>query len=102
MREIFRIVKEKGYMNKWIWNKVKKSPSRKHTIEVFCEHEVESFKASLIIRDRQGNEIKRKQIFSEQPDEWFFVPYLGKVRWLSSNKAVLINKKMDQQWEIEL
>jgi hypothetical protein len=37
-------------------------------------------------------------VISELPDEFAYAKHLGEVKWLSDNKALLVNRKGDKTW----
>ena len=98
----YQAVKKLNFTNQWIWRRPLSSPSRKHRAEVLVEHEVDEVLISLVIRDKAGDEVKRKQLLTEKPDEWFYAQHLGKLKWLSKDKVALYNKKMDKHWCAEV
>lgn len=90
------------YKNKWIWKQPKKNPNRKHSAEVFCEHDINEFMISIIIRDSTRAIIKCERIITERPNEFAFAKYFGKLKWLSSSEVALINKNETKQWIVQI
>lgn len=70
--------------------------------EVLIEHEVNSCDISLVIYDRDHQEIKREKLISELPDEWAYARHLGKLTWESKTRVSLTNKKGDRAWHLDL
>ncbi|OPH58088.1 hypothetical protein BC351_24390 [Paenibacillus ferrarius] len=91
-----------NYTNTWIWKKPKKSPDKKYSAEVFCEHEVGSFDISIIIKSKNGNEMKRVKVKSDRPNEWAYAQNLGALDWVSSDEVVLVNKEQTEHWSISI
>jgi len=95
-------VKELDFRNEWVWKKPVKSPDKKYSAEIFCNHEVNNIHIYIIIKDKKGNEVARKKLITELPDEFAYSKHLGQVKWLSNTKAVLLNKKGDCSWAIDI
>ncbi|MGG0186188.1 hypothetical protein [Bacillus rhizoplanae] len=87
------------YINTWVWN-TKFSPSRKYIAEVFCEHNISTFDISIIIKNRDKEEIKRVKLITDRPNEWSFVQYFGKLNWISHEEVALFNKKGTKHWSV--
>jgi hypothetical protein len=86
--EAYAAVIHRHYVNEWTWRKPVYDATRRCRAFVRCEHEVEFFRATLIIEGRDGTELARTVAFTERPHEFSFVPMLGKLRWQEST-AVL-------------
>lgn len=80
------------FINKWIWKHQKTSPNRKYVAKVLCEHNVYSCDISIIVLDKNDNEIKKAKVTSTKPDEWFFSKYFGELKWLSNAEVALYSK----------
>jgi len=91
-----------NYINKRIWKQPKKSPNRKHIAEVFCEHDIDKFEISIIVKSDTGEEIKREKLITERPNEWAFTKHFGKLKWISSNEVTLVNKNESKQWIVQI
>lgn len=89
----FNKIIDANYENVWLWKKPKTSPNRKHKAQILLEHEVEKIDISAIISNRQGEEITRKLLVTERPDEWFYKKYLGELKWLDNETVALISKR---------
>ena len=97
----YKAVKEQNYVNHWIWKKPVKSPSKKYSAEVLCEHEVELVNISIVVRNKDGEEVSKTKVITEQPDEFAFARHLGKLEWSSNSKIKLVNKKKDKSWDVD-
>jgi hypothetical protein len=42
--------------------------------------------------DRQGREVMRELAIDDEPNEFLFVPKLGKLAWILDNRVVLFGK----------
>ncbi len=100
--ETLLVISDLNLENKWVWRKPKYSPSRKLTAEVLIEHGVKICDISIVIRDRNGEEVTKKLLTSNQPSEWDYARHLGSLCWENKNKVVLTNKAGDQQWSVEV
>lgn len=97
----FRIAYEKiiqnEYKNEWFWKKPVKSPDKLYSAEVFMQHDVDFMNISIIIKDKNKNEIGRKTIISEKPDEFAYAKHLGALKWISAEEVALFNKNQDEK-----
>lgn len=100
-RKTYEAVKELNYVNHWTWRKPIKSPSKKYSAEVLCEHELEYIDISIVIRNKDKEVVSKTKVIREQPDEWAYAKHLGKLEWVSDSKIRLVNKKNDQNWEVD-
>lgn len=87
----YNCVKEAGYNTNFVWKKPKSSPNRNYKAEVFIEHGLYSCDIYLIIKDKNGQEIVRRRVASEKPDELLLGRHLGELKWLSNNEVALFN-----------
>jgi len=91
-----------NYINKRIWKQPKKSPNRKYIAEVFCEHDIDKFEISIIVKSNTGEVIKREKLITERPNEWAFTKQFGNLKWISSNEVILVNKNESKQWIVQI
>lgn len=87
----YKCVKEADYNTNYIWKKPKVSPNRNYKAEVFIEHGLYSCNLYLVVKSMNGQEIARKRVASEKPDELIFGRHLGELKWLSNNEVALFN-----------
>lgn len=90
------------YINHWVWKKPKKSPDKKYVAEVICNHDIDEFSVQILIKDKNGNDVKQKKIITEKPNEWDFAKHLGSLEWLSQAEVALINKDETVQWRVQV
>ena len=88
------------YKNEWIWKKSVKSPNKQAIAYVLLQHEVKCIDIYIVISDKKGNEVFRKKIMTEVPDEWIYAQHLGEIKWIDDNKVALINKNNDNNWSV--
>lgn len=74
------------YVHQTKWNRSKNLQAR-----IFCEHEPEIFRGSLVIIDKSNQVVLREVLFEEQPDEFFFNSRLGKIYWLNNGLLQFTN-----------
>jgi hypothetical protein len=91
-----RRVIEQSFKNEWWLGRTRWSRGRKHRADVWCVHDPERFRAWLVVFDRTGKEIQRKQVIDELPSEFVFAPLLGQLKWLSEGEVVLCSKEGSQ------
>ena len=100
--EARRCVLAAGLQNRWVWRSPKASPDRRHRAFLDCHHDVDSFRAWLVVQDRRGIELGRGLAIEERPSEFAFVPNMGKVRWSSPDRVVLEAKDGHEVAAIEV
>ncbi|MBM7606675.1 hypothetical protein JOC75_004729 [Metabacillus crassostreae] len=89
--DAYNCVKKASYKTNYVWKKPKSSPNRNYKAEVFIEHGLYSCDIFLIAKDKNGQEIARKRVASEKPDELVFRRHLGELKWLSNIEVALFN-----------
>jgi hypothetical protein len=94
-------IKDRNYVNKYVWAQ-KSSSDRKYKAEVFCEHDIEFFTATLIIIDKKsGKVVKSKKVLQERPHELVFNQYLGDLKWISDRTIALTYRGRKTKWLVE-
>ncbi|RCW40627.1 hypothetical protein DFP97_1306 [Paenibacillus prosopidis] len=78
------------------------SPDRKFKASLYIVHEVSIVKGYLIVCNKKNQELIRSEVFQDRPNEWAYVPYLGKIQWLSLREAALFNKKNELVSKVSL
>ena len=81
-----------NYKNEWVLGKSKYSQNRKYKASLFCCHDIDYFYAWIIIYSKTEEELIRKLIVKDIPDEFSFVPKLGKIKWMENERVTLIGK----------
>lgn len=78
--------------NVYIWTK-KSSPSRKYQAEIHCRHDLDVFEISLtIISNGDSRVVKKEVLIQEVPNEFLFVPHLGRLSWVSESELCFFNR----------
>ncbi|MEH7010670.1 hypothetical protein V7087_07600 [Neobacillus niacini] len=97
----YQSVIENNYKNEYIW-KQKTSPSKKYTAEIFCQHEIDKYVVTMIIKKKHTNELVKNEIlFIERPHELAFVQHLGNLKWISNTEVILLNKyNKKKKWQV--
>lgn len=89
----FEGVVERAYVNELTWPaKPKATPDRKHKACLFCRHDLDVFRAWLVISDKGGKEVARELAFEVEPSDHAFVARMGKLEWRSNHQVVLVGK----------
>lgn len=86
-------IKNLEYRNERWLGRPKWSPSRNLRADVWCVHEPARFRAWLVVVDAGDEEVARKLVVDDLPDEFVFAPALGTVRWDSKTRVALLDKK---------
>ncbi len=80
------------YVNEWLWKKTVKFKNKSVQIKIL--HEVDEVRIYMVFKD--GDKIVEEVLLVEDiPDEWVYSKYLGKLEWVSENKAQLTTKNGD-------
>jgi hypothetical protein len=101
-RFVYNRIRELEYNNEWVWRKPLKSPDRKHSAEVQCNHQVNAIDIYLVVRDKMGEQVIRQHIISELPNEWAYARHLGELQWRSNTEVILLNKAQDSSGGLTL
>ncbi len=91
-KKAHKAVLERKIVNEWWWRKKKWNPNRKLCGQLWCTHDMDAFRGWLVIRDKAGDEITRKKVIDISPLEFAFVPLLGKTKWVSEHRFLLLAK----------
>jgi hypothetical protein len=98
--EPFEIARESvvaaGYANEWRWPEPKWNRQRSYCAFLGCHHDVDRFSAWLVVQDRNHTAVQRVLIISELPDEFFFAPKMGKLKWTSNDRVALFAKNGEE------
>lgn len=100
--QAFDNVTKEELKNEWFWKKPISSPDRKYKASLYIVHEVSVVKGYLIVCNNKNQELIRSEVFQDRPNEWAYVPYLGKIQWLSLREAALFNKKNELVSKVSL
>ncbi len=73
---------------------VQKKGNRNRTLvaELLCNHKSDSFDCFISVKDKLGNEIYNKLLFTEEPDEFLFNGRIGNIKWLSNDTLIYLKK----------
>lgn len=78
------IIRDSDYENIWIWQP-KKSGKRRAQVRV--RHEIDFIEFTFEVYEGDIPVYKTKRLVLP-PDEWFFKPYLGRLKWESHDRVV--------------
>jgi hypothetical protein len=92
----------KRFENEWVWGKEIWGPGRWYRAHLLCRHDLDAFRAWLVVQDREGSETTRAQILELRPSEFVFVPKLGQIKWLSGNRVALLAKDLSEVGRVEV
>lgn len=82
-------VRVNNYQNTWIWRKKKHNG---FTAEIIIDHDVQSVKLFMQVKDKSNKLMKQELIVETLPSEFIYVPYLGSIEWISDNCVALKTK----------
>ena len=99
---VYSKIIDTNYVNEWMWKKKVKNPRKDLSAEVFMQHEIDYMMISILIRDSLGEKIFSQKVISELPNEYAYSQHLGKLKWITNTSVVLVNKKNDTEWKVEL
>ena len=86
----------RGYINE-SRTAPKASPDRRHKACLFCVHDMDMFRAWLVISDKSGTEVAREPAFDVEPSDHAFDAKMGKLEWRSNDRVVLLGKRDGQE-----
>lgn len=89
-------VRDDKFINSYIYSE-KWNRSKSLSAKIFCEHDTDAFKCSLLVFDKAGTVILNKHLFEEKPDEFLFNSKLLKVKWLDKRKLHIFNKNHSEE-----
>jgi hypothetical protein len=83
-----------GYVNEWVWpKKAVASPDKRFRAHLLCKHEKDRFIAYFVITDGGGALILQALAFEDAPSEFCFIPNLGALKWIESDRIALLKKQ---------
>jgi Protein of unknown function (DUF4240) len=92
--QAFEGVVARGYVNDLTWpDRPKASPDRRHKACLFCVHDMDMFRAWLVISDKNGREVAREPAFDVLPSDHAFDAKMGRLEWRSNDRVVLLGKR---------
>ena len=94
--QVYEAIVAAEWKNEWVWKKPVSSPDKKAVAHVFLHHEVRQMDIYLVICDKNGREVVKERIVSEEPDEWVYTQHLGEIKWIDDRKVALVNKNKDR------
>jgi hypothetical protein len=96
-----RCVLEKELVNEWWWRKPKWNRTRSLKGQLWCVHEMDAFRAWLVVLDKNGEEVARQLVLETSPSEFEFVAKLGDTRWTDRRQFALVAKDGSEVGAIE-
>ena len=84
------------YINEWIWGKSARNNETEATAKVLLQHEVKKVDISVIVFDKENNEIHREVVIAEEPDEFAYAKHLSDIKWADGNTVVLTGSAGDE------
>jgi hypothetical protein len=91
-------VKAAKFINKWQWKGRRWNPSKTIFCDVDVEHTPENAKIIASFRRSDGKSVSSELLVETTPDEFAFVPCLGKVKWFDDTHFGLISKDGTKTW----
>jgi hypothetical protein len=89
--EAYNLVLCENFVNHYCFKK-KNSKNRKMIAELECRHESTKFDCLLNVKDKEGNQIFSKLLFTEEPDEYLFNSLLGDIKWIDNETLAALKK----------
>ena len=84
-------IKESKYINEWLWKKPVKHKDK--FVQIKISHDVDNVTLYMCFFNKNMELLEEILLLSTVPDEWAYASYLGNLKWVSDNSAVLITKK---------
>ena len=85
-----------------VFEKSYKESNKRIQCYIFCEHRLDLFNISIIIKNKKDEEIKREVVISTKPDELIYNIHLGQLKWVSDNTVSLIDIFNTKQVSIKI
>ena len=95
-------IRARSFHNEFFWKKMATSPDRKYTAHILISYEPEDVTLHLIVKNKNGSEVKRCFLRRTEPHEIHFFDYLGKIKWLDRGSVALFSKEGEQKMECSL
>lgn len=92
LKQTCDVIIKSDYVNEWLWKKPVKLKNKSVQIKVL--HEVDKVSFYMVFKD-EDKIIEEILLVEDIPDEWVYSKYLGKLEWVSENKAQLTTKSGD-------
>ena len=89
------------FVNHYTFRK-KHNRNRKLIAELECHHESTSFDCFVKIKNKIGEVLFSKCLFSAEPDEFLFNGLLGDIRWIDNETLVVLNKDKSESERIRV
>lgn len=83
-------IKEKNYINEWLWKKPVKSKNAYAQIKV--QHNINEVIIYIVFFDLNMKVLKETPLICTLPDEYAYGRLLGKLQWKKDNEIVLIDQ----------
>ena len=77
-----------GYVNEWYWKKPVKK--KDHSVQIKLVHDINDISIFMVFNNDECR--VEKLLLKALPDEWDYGKYLGKLEWVTDDKAQLIGK----------
>lgn len=100
-RNVRDVITKLEYKNHWFIGKKIKSPDRKHSAQIYLEHEPEAIYIYMAVHNKIGN-IEKYLLISENPSEFAFSLLLGGIEWEGNNRVSLICRQKDKSFTVNL
>lgn len=92
LKQTCDVIIKSDYVNEWLWKKPVRLKNKSVQIKVL--HEVDKVSIYMIFKD-EDKIVEEVLLVEDIPDEWVYSKYLGKLEWVSENKAQLTTKSGD-------
>lgn len=97
----YSLVVQENFVNNYCFKK-KNSRNRKLIAELECHHESTKFDCLLKVKDKTGNDIFSKLLFTEEPDEYLFNSLLGDIKWIDNETVAVLKKDKSEVERIKI
>ncbi len=89
IKETCRSIINNHYVNEWYWKKPIKKKS--NSVQVKLVHDIYEISIFMVFNPDSDSK-EEKLLLKALPDEWDYGKYLGKLEWITDNKAQLVGK----------
>lgn len=85
-------VRERRFMNEWVWGKRSRNRARSLSAEVLVSQRISEAEIAVRFFDAVGRELNVVSLVREQPDEFIFFDHLGSFRWTDDATVELVSR----------
>lgn len=95
-------VVSREFVNEWVWKTPVPNKSKSLMAEILVEHKVDEVRISARFRDNENNVLNTQHLVSDEPNEFVFDEYFGKLTWIDDKTVELESRNGDKLFSASL